>query len=185
MTIGSVAKRLDVTTQTVRGWADEYSDFLSSDATPAKGSTRSFNDDDLKVLVLVASMRADGESFDSIRLALANGRRGTMILPMVPSDESEAGEPRGSAIITRLATTAARYEGEIKQLADERNRLAGELEREREARIAAIERAARAEASQPLPTPTDPRSVMVWRWVLVAALVVIIALLIWQVVASV
>lgn len=175
MTIGSVAKRLDVTTQTVRGWADEYSDFLSNDATPAKGGTRSFNDDDLKVLVLVASMRADGESFDSIRLALANGRRGTMILPMVPSEENE-GDIKGSAIITRLATTAARYEGEIKAISDERNRLAGELEREREARIAAIERAARAEASNPLPSPAPlvPKPLL---WVVAAGVVAIIALL--------
>ena len=167
MTIGAIAKRLDVTTQTVRGWSDDYKDFLSEDAVPEKGGTRNFNDEDLRVLVLIASMRADGESFDSIRLALTNGRRGTMILPMVASEETDVNEPRGSAIITRLATTAARYEGEIKAISDERNRLVGELEREREARIMAVERAVRAETSNPIPPSSEVRSARIGRWVLI------------------
>ena len=88
-----------------------------------------------------------------------------------------------------------KLEGQLEEVRGERDYLRVALHEERKAHSVTMDRAARAEAERdqkqlppPAPVvvpPTDPRSVTVWRWVLVAALGAIIALLAWQVVGSV
>lgn len=69
---GVVAKRLNIHPNTVRNYADKYSDLLSSDAT---GRKRTFNYDDLLILATVSEFRDRGMEWEQIRVALEAGQR--------------------------------------------------------------------------------------------------------------
>lgn len=65
-----------VSNETIRNWAEEFSRYLSFLANPGKGRTRTFSDDDMQVLSLIAEMKSKGANFDEIHIALGQGQRG-------------------------------------------------------------------------------------------------------------
>ena len=71
-----VATIFHVSTETIRNWSDEFSRYLSFMANPGKGRTRTFNDDDMTVLSLIAEMKRKGSTFEEIHVALGQGQRG-------------------------------------------------------------------------------------------------------------
>lgn len=83
---GDLAKRLSLHPNTVRTWADEFSEFVSPGAVAAK---RKFTADDALVLTTIAQLRSENLAFEEIRKALSNGRRADG-LPPVPTPEEEA-----------------------------------------------------------------------------------------------
>lgn len=70
MNPGLVARLLNISSSTLHRWADCYSAFLDSDATPQKGQARVFSEHDVRVMLLVSELRHTGASQDHIRQAL-------------------------------------------------------------------------------------------------------------------
>jgi regulator of replication initiation timing len=62
--------------QTIRNWIREFQEFFSFDATPGKGIDFQLTEDDMRVLDLIASMRADRRPADEIHATLKAGQRG-------------------------------------------------------------------------------------------------------------
>jgi len=85
---GDIQKMFGVSPQTVRNWTKEFKTFLSDGASPIRsGYTRSFTADDLRVFALVVEMTHIGATYNEVRDALKEGRRGD--LPEVPEEESD------------------------------------------------------------------------------------------------
>ena len=66
----------DVKPNTVRRWTKEFADFLDAGANPSKGDRRRYNESDAQVIDLIATMRADNQTSETIRARLAAGDRG-------------------------------------------------------------------------------------------------------------
>ena len=129
-----------------------------------------------------------GHSYDEVWSQLRDGNALKSFGEVFEGDTPAAtGTGQGGAIVNAhdLVEQYAITVGRLGEVVEERNYLRGALHEEREAHNMTRERAARAEAERdqkqlPPPVvvpPTDPSSVTVWRWVLVAALVAIVALL--------
>lgn len=65
-----------VSTETIRNWTEEFSDYLSVTANPGKGRTRNFTEPDLEVFALIDELKKGGSTFADIRASLSNGQRG-------------------------------------------------------------------------------------------------------------
>jgi DNA-binding transcriptional MerR regulator len=66
MKTATLAKLLNVSGDTLRRWTSFYEQFLTPGATPPKGKTRLLSDHDIRVLLLVATLRDAGEDPDEI-----------------------------------------------------------------------------------------------------------------------
>jgi DNA-binding transcriptional MerR regulator len=188
--VGEVAKLFGVNDQTLRVWCKQFADYLSPGATPGKGATRDFNDDDLKVFRYVQYALSRGHSYDEVWSQLRDGnalKSFGEVFEGNPPTTAETGQ--GGAIVNAndLLEQYAVTMGRLGEVAQERDYLRGALEQEITAHGATKERAATAEerarlleASKqlPPPLPSEPQSVKVWRWVLVVGVVAIVALLI-------
>lgn len=84
---GDVARRLQIHENTVRAWADQYSQFFSPGAVASK---RKYSEDDIRVLATILEMRDAGIKPADITEALQNGRRVDVIPPPVTNAETEA-----------------------------------------------------------------------------------------------
>ncbi|MBL8118775.1 MAG: MerR family transcriptional regulator [Anaerolineae bacterium] len=121
---GFISSVFHVAPQTVKRWASEFAPYLSADAAPAAGHRRAFNEDDLKVLALVASLKAKGKTFEEIHAALKAGQRGDV--PEMPASspaqttqalayyQQEVDDLRGQLQAER--TRADKAEGEVAAL---------------------------------------------------------------------
>jgi len=67
-----------VTGQTIRQWSEEFVEYLSPRANPGKHRTRTYNEEDVEVFVLVAQMKEIGNVYEDIHVALASGQRGQL-----------------------------------------------------------------------------------------------------------
>lgn len=76
-----------VSHQTVKVWAKEFSAYLSPTALPPAGKTRLFTEDDAQVLALIHQFREQGYHFADIHPALQAGQRGEIPTPTL-SDKS-------------------------------------------------------------------------------------------------
>ena len=186
--VGEVAKLFGVNDQTIRVWCKQFADYLSAGATPEKGAARDFADDDLRVFRYVQYALSRGHSYDEVWSQLREGNALKSFGEVFEGDTPAVpGTGQGGAIVNAhdLLEQYAVTVGRLGEVVQERDYLRGALHEEREAHNMTRERAARAEAERdqkqlPPPVvvpPTDPRSVMVWRWVLVAGVVAIVALL--------
>ncbi len=66
----------NVSTETIRNWAEEFERYLSPTANPGKGRHRNFTAEDMGVLSLIAQMKNDGSTFEDIHASLNAGSRG-------------------------------------------------------------------------------------------------------------
>jgi DNA-binding transcriptional MerR regulator len=167
-TVGDMASAFGVTPQTIRSWCSEFQAFLSPGATPPAGQARNINEDDIRVLALVARMRGELASYEAIGAALDSGQRADLPEPEI--DEP----PHSGALVTRLTATLARYEGELEAVREERDYLRGQLTESQQREREALERAARAEAvhqalqdreapQQATERPTEPHARPWWK----------------------
>lgn len=64
--------------QTIRNWIKEFQEFFSANSAPGKGVDVQLTDDDMRVLELIASMRAERRPAQDIYATLKSGQRGTL-----------------------------------------------------------------------------------------------------------
>ena len=100
----------------IKNWAKEYARHLSVMATPSKGRTRQFNDDDIRVFALVAEMKSSRLSPEEIHAALDTGQRSE---PPNPVQDIVSTEDR-----KKISLLQAAYE----TVAIERDELAGKFQ---------------------------------------------------------
>jgi DNA-binding transcriptional MerR regulator len=63
-----VASRLEVSASTLHRWTDEFSDFLSEQASsPEKKQDRRYSDEDLAALITIKGLMTEGLSYDQVR----------------------------------------------------------------------------------------------------------------------
>lgn len=68
--VSDVARLFDVDRDTIKKWCHEFSDYLSSAATPPKGQTRVFDESDVRVLALIFYYWEDEPDYEAIRGSL-------------------------------------------------------------------------------------------------------------------
>ncbi len=83
MRTGEVSKRVGVSTETIRQWANTYSEFLSPAATPEKGAIRDYTDDDVRVLLTIKQNADRRRPVDEIKDILKSGER-VQEIPDIP-----------------------------------------------------------------------------------------------------
>lgn len=108
ITTPELAKRLRISTETLRQWVLRFSEHLSEGVSRGEGSTRHFTEDDVLALALVAQMRNAGEPFEVIGERLATGQRGVL-----EEDPEEDAEPLPPAPIVRQRIQALQQELEV------------------------------------------------------------------------
>jgi DNA-binding transcriptional MerR regulator len=73
-----VQRLFDVSSETVRRWAEEFEEYLSPNASPGKGRTRLFTAEDLQVFALVSEYKNVGKTYTDVHVALKMGERGSI-----------------------------------------------------------------------------------------------------------
>ncbi len=131
MTSGELARRLNVSRDTVRNYARDFSEFLSNEATGAgmPNAKRRYSWDDARTLATVANLRAKGLNVEQIRAALRDGER----LDTVPDAPTPAEQEARSRV--QLVPLS-----EYQRIADVLRVREVELDRLREERDSALER---------------------------------------------
>jgi len=64
--------------QTIRNWIREFQEFFSVEATPGKGIDLQLSEEDMRILDLIASMRAERQPSEQIYATLKSGQRGDL-----------------------------------------------------------------------------------------------------------
>jgi DNA-binding transcriptional MerR regulator len=162
-TVTDFTKAYGVQPNTIRHWASNFDSFLSPGANPAKGQRRRFNHDDAEVIALIAELRQEYKSYETITAALAAGDRGQWPPEGNQAAHDDAGETRTGegvslALVTQLTARAASLEGELKATKAELDRRLAEIDDLKTAVRDAEKRATRAETiiGVQLETPTAP-----------------------------
>ena len=68
--VGKIARIFGTSRNTVKRWAFEFRDYLGNAANPPKGETRTFTQDDVMVLALIADYWEDNPDYENIRAKL-------------------------------------------------------------------------------------------------------------------
>lgn len=71
MTVKQVADALNCSPDTIRRYANEFSLYLSSEASPERGATRVFDERDVSMLRLAREQMSSGKNFDQVRASLS------------------------------------------------------------------------------------------------------------------
>ena len=130
--IKDISDSLGVTSQTIRSWSDRFANFLSEGATPPKGETRNFVDDDVAVFTTVAALQARGMNFDQIEAELRKDFR--VDNPTLEADQQLATPAGRATMIERVNKLVADNESltkerdELRQQVADLNREVGRLE---------------------------------------------------------
>jgi DNA-binding transcriptional MerR regulator len=66
-----------VSSETIRTWSEEFSDYLGPTANPGRGRGRSFAQSDMEVFSLISEMKQQNYTYADIHVALKSGERGT------------------------------------------------------------------------------------------------------------
>jgi DNA-binding transcriptional MerR regulator len=83
----TLAKLLNVDPVTMRRWTVRYAPYLSPNASPAKGKTRTFTHDDVRVLHYIGALRDAGTQLDEIEERLKEMQENDWIdLPHIPAE---------------------------------------------------------------------------------------------------
>jgi DNA-binding transcriptional MerR regulator len=83
----TLAKLLNVDPVTMRRWTLRFAPYLSPSASPSKGKTRTFTDDDVRVLRYIGILRDTGTDLDEIENRLKELQNNNWAdLPPVPSE---------------------------------------------------------------------------------------------------
>ncbi len=116
-----VAAIYDISLETVRIWCSEFERHLSPRANPGHRQKRIFNEDDMAVFALVATLKNEGYTYQDIHNSLDNGERG-----MPPSRQM----PDTIAVTEREKNFVARIshlEEQLSQAIEENERLKEEM----------------------------------------------------------
>lgn len=146
-----VAKRLDVSTNTIRRWANEFGLHLSPEASPAPGRARSFSPRDLYVLGQVHQLSQQGLTLAQIDVTLQSLELPDVVAPLTAEEEASAPVelPEGLQLLQSMVgaldnltdqsdrlTRLESHQDDVSALRDEVVRLRGELHETRRNRLA-------------------------------------------------
>lgn len=124
-----IEKLFNISSATVRVWANEFKEFLSPRANPEANKHRMFTVGDVEVLALVSDMRGEKHGYEAIKVALAQGQRGEAP-PLPPSDiVALTLSQEGQEFIAMMENLVNRVE-QLERQADSRDR--EELDKARE-----------------------------------------------------
>jgi len=130
-TTQQVARRLNITGETVRARSTEFKTFLSPTANPPQGRARLYTERDLRVMTLINRMKIQGAQFDDIHLALSNGKlddlpdvdeTNSSILPMNDRGRISALQAQlaeWQSLATDLTQQVSKSEGKIELLKEQ------------------------------------------------------------------
>lgn len=107
-----VAEKFGISREAARQWANQFSKYLSPSANPETGRQRNYDDDDLEVFSLIASMKAQGAKLDEIFAALESGQRGS-----VPTDSQIVPRSDAGISVVRRQLAETQIELEVTQSA--------------------------------------------------------------------
>lgn len=83
----AVARELDVSPATLRRWADEFADYLSTGADSAQGrSHRRYTDQDIATLTFIKELMNNGLTYEQVRLQL--NQRLSVPVDLAPHDDN-------------------------------------------------------------------------------------------------
>lgn len=156
-TTGEAAELAGIGASTARDYLKAHPEFFSEEATPDKGGRRLFVWSDIETLATIYRLRRAGKDPEEITAELASGERDPVQRPggggpgPAAVDEEDVTGP-GSELAIRLSAAAAQWQSTAETLAEERNYLREELNKEREARITAEKEAAAAKAALEMTT---------------------------------
>jgi DNA-binding transcriptional MerR regulator len=137
-TTNQIASMFQVNRQTIVNWCVEFAGYLSPHANPGSGHRR-ITEDDLTVLTLVATMKREGKTLESIAASLAVGSRAA------PPESALA------VISSSPGGQLALYRQRVSDLEEENERLTAELERLKPYEVSSsVEKALRERAEEDL-----------------------------------
>jgi DNA-binding transcriptional MerR regulator len=129
MKMKQVADRLGKHDNTIRNYAKQFAEFLSP--APAKGETRVFTDDDVRVLSFISRLSDSGMSIEEIRAALRRKfEEGTPFPPVLPALTPT--EERGVITVQEMEMRLALKDNEINELRGRLEELRERAQSERE-----------------------------------------------------
>lgn len=125
MKTGDISTRLGVHPNTLRTWAETYSEFLSDKASGTRpAAKRRYSEVDALTLATIAQLREQGLGHEQIVEALRNGRR-VESLPNTPTAEEAQARQSVSLVpmptLERSLDQVARLQTEIESLKLERD----------------------------------------------------------------
>lgn len=123
-TTRQIAAFFGVSTQTIRLWSEEFSEYLSELANPGTGKSRRFTREDTSVFSLISELRNLGHDMGRIHADLDSGERGEVILP---SDEVRAIVSSDTEV--RLAVQIDHLERQLQSVKSERDQLREEVKK--------------------------------------------------------
>lgn len=124
-----VATLFNVSTETVRVYATEFSRYLSPTATPVAGRHRRYTDDDLQVFALVAELKGQGLTYEDCHAALSAGQRGDIDMPATQISVQDNALAVHEQLLA-LQTQVTRLEALLEAAIDRAERAEQRLERE-------------------------------------------------------
>lgn len=71
-----IQERFDITSESVRRWAEEFEEYLSPTANPGFKKTRFFSEEDVKVFALWHEISKRGGTYEDAHAQLKSGQRG-------------------------------------------------------------------------------------------------------------
>jgi len=98
LSTSDVARRLGVSSATVRNYTQEFGDHLSPEASPLPGQPRRFIEDDLRVMATAKALLAEGLTYEGVRERLAAGVHLVEEAELPPPPEPEP-EPAETALV--------------------------------------------------------------------------------------
>src|SRR5512147_1579258 len=70
-----IASRLEVSPSTLRRWSEEFSEFLSLEASSSEGKQhRRYSDEDMATLITIKGLMGDGLTYEEVRERLLEAR---------------------------------------------------------------------------------------------------------------
>ena len=130
-----------VSLETVRNWCDEFSDYLSATANPGKGRHRSFTEEDMGVMSLIAQFKRQGMMYEDIHVSLKSGERGEVPALGLEEINALAGDDSERALTLQVESLSRQLQlvsAELEQAREtekENIRLKADLATERKLRL--------------------------------------------------
>lgn len=115
-----VAKEVGVSTNTIRGWCNQFGEYLSDRATPRPGVERVLSELDRTILHYIADLRQNGLGYDEIdsRLAETAFSEAETLPVSVDQPEETAIQPTNDMALTILASSVQTIAQTLAESAD-------------------------------------------------------------------
>ena len=125
-TVKQASKALGISNTTLRQRGAEYAEFLSDQASPPKGQTRKYTDEDIDVLWTVAALKTQNKTDEEIAAALERGERSKPVEPPGQQEKKEKTTIPGDdkALVTsEFAAALQSYETQLTKLQQKNDEL--------------------------------------------------------------